>query len=289
MHPNNVHNAPYNYTILCEVHEPLKIYVKDNGYGTQSIDYSNPDAVFHLNKALLLHHYGISDWYLPEGFLCPPIPSRADYLLYLNDLLTQIPIKNNIKVLDVGVGANTIYCLLGAKMFGWSMVGSDIDKLAVEVAKKNVLATKDLSNYIEIRHQNNNANIFEGMIRSDEFFHATLCNPPFYASEKEAVSAGMRKLKRLHPEKSVLALERNFKGRPNELWCNGGEALFIKRMIKQSVAFKDQVGWFTTLVSKGETLEKTYRLLNKINAAHKTLQLQHGNKITRVVAWRFPE
>lgn len=287
MHPNNKHSGSYNFKELCHIHAPLIAFVRDNGYGEKSIDFSDANAVFQLNNALLKLHYGIEKWSIPDGYLSPPIPSRVDYLHYLHELLSEISVSTKIQVLDIGVGANAIYCLLGAQLFGWHMVGADIDPVAVQAAKTNVAGTKGLSELIEIRHQPNNAYIFEGIIKPNEFYHATICNPPFYPSEKEANAATLRKLKKLNPEKSVLELERNFEGRPNELWCNGGEALFIKRMIKQSLQFRDQVGWFTTLVSKKETLEKTYKLLNKVKAHHKTLQLEHGNKRVRVVAWHF--
>ena len=79
----------------------------------------------------------------------------------------------------------------------------------------------------------------------------------------------------------------NFGGQANELWCNGGEALFIKRMIKQSVAFKSQVGWFTTLVSKKENLAKIYKQLDKLKVTRTTIPMTQGNKQSRIVAWRF--
>ncbi|WP_432410928.1 23S rRNA (adenine(1618)-N(6))-methyltransferase RlmF [Rasiella sp. SM2506] len=287
MHPNNLHNAPYNFEALCKTHPPLQGFVHINSFGKETINFSAAEAVLHLNKALLKHHYQIADWNIPEGYLYPPIPSRADYLFYLNDLLQENKPLQPIKVLDVGTGANCIYALLAAQLFDWEITGCDIDAIAVTAAQQNILATKGLSEKIEIRHQTNNADIFKGIILPGEFYHATICNPPFYASEKDANKSTLRKLKKLNPNTSVLELERNFKGRPNELWCNGGEALFIKRMVKQSVAFKKQVGWFTTLVSKSETLLTLYKLLIKVGATYETLEMQHGNKITRVVAWRF--
>ena len=39
-----------------------------------------------LNKALLKHYYGIDYWIIPSGYLCPPIPGRADYKEKLFDL-----------------------------------------------------------------------------------------------------------------------------------------------------------------------------------------------------------
>lgn len=287
MHPNNLHNTPYNFEALCRGHKPLQQFVHFNSFGKETVDFSIPDAVFHLNKALLKHHYQITDWDIPEGHLCPPIPSRVDYLHHLNDLLQQNKPSEKITVLDVGTGANCIYALLAASEFHWNVVGCDIDPVSVAAAQENVMATEGLSEKIEIRHQTNNADIFKGIILPGEFYHATICNPPFYASEADANKNTLRKLKKLNPEKSILELERNFKGRPNELWCNGGEALFIKRMVKQSTQFKHQVGWFSTLVSKNETLPKLYKLLTKVDATYKTLEMEYGNKKTRVVAWRF--
>ena len=54
------------------------------------------------------------------------------------------------KVLDIGVGANCIYPIIGAKLFNWQMVGADIHNDAVASAKKIVAATKGLKNNIEI-------------------------------------------------------------------------------------------------------------------------------------------
>jgi 23S rRNA (adenine1618-N6)-methyltransferase len=76
-------------------------------------------------------------------------------------------------------------------------------------------------------------------------------------------------------------------GVSSELWCNGGEVLFIKRMIKESVHFKSQVGWFTTLVSQSEHLPKINKQLDKLKTTHKTIGMTLGNKKTRFVAWKF--
>ena len=116
-----------------------------------------------------------------------------------------------------------------------------------------------------------------------------MCNPPFYSSEEEANKIAFQKLKNLNPDKTIAELKRNFNGQCNELWCNGGEALFIKRMIKQSVAFKTQVGFFTTLVSRKEHLNTSYKLLHKLKATHKTKKMSQGNKISHLLMWHFNE
>lgn len=283
MHPKNIHNQPYNFKLLCKKHPDLNEFVFINEHGNQTINFSDPNAVFHLNKAILKTHYDIYDWNIPKGYLCPPIPSRADYIHYIADLIDSDK-KNEVNGLDIGTGANCIYSILGAQIYSWFMVGSDINETAVITAKQNVAETPYLSNYINIIHQTNNANIFKGIIQPNEYYDFTLCNPPFFESEEKALKANKEKTKNLGLDKKT---NYNFGGQATELWCNGGEALFIKRMIKQSVAFKNQVGWFTSLVSKASNLPKIYKQLNKLNAIHKTIEMEQGNKKTRFIAWQF--
>lgn len=289
MHPNNIHNTPYNFELLCNSLPELVTYVFVNEYGRETIDFANNEAVFLLNKALLRHHYGVSDWSIPKNYLCPPIPGRADYIHYISDLLAADGITERIKGLDIGVGANCIYPILGASIYDWKMVGVDISETAVLSARNNVKDSGKLSEFIQIRHQTNNADLFKGIISENEYFHFSMCNPPFHSSKEEAARGTMRKLKnlknQLYHTKNDLNL--NFGGQANELWCNGGEAVFIKRLIKQSVAFGKQVGWFTTLVSKKDNLNKIYKQLDKLKANHKTIEMHQGNKHSRFVAWKF--
>ncbi|WP_237578206.1 RlmF-related methyltransferase, partial [Klebsiella pneumoniae] len=49
-----------------------------------------------LNKALLAHFYAVKHWDIPDGFLCPPVPGRADYIHHLADLLAQEEIRGLI-------------------------------------------------------------------------------------------------------------------------------------------------------------------------------------------------
>jgi len=58
-------------------------------------------------------------------------------------------------------------------------------------------------------------------------------------------------------------------------------------MIKESVLFKSQVVWFTTLVSKNEHLPKLKKQLEKNKAHYKTIDMSQGNKKSRFLAWRF--
>lgn len=290
MHKENIHNTPYNFDDLTTVNKELSSYVVTNSYGNKSIDFSNNQAILELNKAILKHHYRLDDWDIPKGYLCPPIPGRADYIHHISDLLEEDTISSQIKGLDIGVGANCIYPILGSQIYNWKMVGVDIDIVSVTAAQANIDLTFSLKNNIEIRHQENNANIFVGVIKPNEYYHFSMCNPPFHSSEKEATKGTLRKIKNLSTiDTKATPLVLNFGGQANELWCNGGEALFIKRMIKQSINYKTQVGWFTSLVSKKDNLPKIFKQLHKLKAIHKVVEMSQGNKQSRFIAWKFPK
>lgn len=284
MHSNNIHNTPYDFDALTKSHPELSSFVISKVHPTKTIDFANPKAVLALNKAILKHSYGLVDWNIPEGYLCPPIPGRADYIHHIATILEKEGLGGIVKGLDIGVGANCIYPILGALIYDWHMVGSDIEQNAVSAAKANVNSNPHLSESIEIRYQEDNANIFAGIIQSDEYFHFTLCNPPFYATKENAERETRRKQKNLKYDAEA---KRNFGGQANELWCNGGEALFLKRMIKQSMDFKKQVGVFTCLVSKSEHLPKIKKQLKKLGAIYDTVQMIHGHKKSRILVWKF--
>ncbi|WP_299681584.1 23S rRNA (adenine(1618)-N(6))-methyltransferase RlmF [uncultured Dokdonia sp.] len=279
MHPNNLHNTSYDFESLQKSNSLLKEYVFVNEYNIKTIDFSNALAVKALNKALLSQYYNINNWDIPDGYLCPPIPNRVDYIHYIAGIIKT---KEYCRGLDIGVGANCIYPLLATQIYKWHMVGADISKSSVAIAKQNAT---EASTDIEIRLQEAPAHIFKGIIQKDEYFDFTMCNPPFYTSAKDAQKANTQKNKKLQLTK---ATSRNFGGVSNELWCNGGEALFVKRMIKQSVDFKDQVGIFTTLISKKENLPKLLKQLQKLTATHQVIEMHQGHKKSRILTWYFP-
>ncbi len=291
MHPRNSHRAGYDFKQLCKSSEGLERFVSLNQYNDESIDFSDPDAVKALNKALLKYFYGVDDWHIPEGYLCPPIPGRADYIHYAADLLSQtnngtIPRGSKINVLDIGVGANCVYPLIGSSVYGWHFVGTDIDPEAIRSAKNIVSLNKSFQDKIIFRLQTNKANIFKGIIKRGEGFDITICNPPFHASLQEAQASAATKWKKLGISKQATSL--NFGGQKTELWCFGGEAGFIRRMVEQSALVAQQCLWFSTLVSKKDTLPVIYRALKAINALDvKTISMTHGQKVSRIVAWTF--
>lgn len=291
LHPRSQHRERYNFKVLIKSSPELATFVAPNTYGDDSVDFFNPDAVKALNTALLKHHYGLEFWDIPEHYLCPPIPGRADYIHNIADLLkgtdSEIPKGNNVKGLDIGVGANCIYPIIGNYEYSWSFIGSDTDEKAISSAKTIVEQNLNLKSHIDIRLQTRNNAFFEGILNIDEYVDFTMCNPPFHASAEEAKKATLRKLKNLKGKNTVKPT-LNFGGQQNELWYKGGEARFIKDMIFESRRFAKQCKWFTTLVSKAENLPSIYQNLKTINTIEvKTIEMSQGQKVSRIVAWRF--
>ncbi|MFI1743009.1 23S rRNA (adenine(1618)-N(6))-methyltransferase RlmF [Thalassobellus sediminis] len=284
-HPRNKHKLGYDLDVLCEKHPNLLPFVFKNKYETKTIDFANPNAVKALNTALLFQFYDIKYWEFPDSNLCPPIPGRADYIHHLSDLIRKPKIKEDVTILDVGVGATCIYPIIGNAEYNWNFVGTDIDEKSLQCANKIIKENK-LQDTISLHLQKDTSQIFKGILNIEDNFVATICNPPFYKTEAEALEATIRKLKGLKKEINTVA--RNFSGTHNELWYKGGEKAFIHNYLYESSLFKQHCHWFTTLVSKKDLVKGMYVSLKKLGATDiKTINMGQGNKISRIVAWTF--
>jgi len=291
LHPRNRHAVGYDFPRLVKACPELGPFLRQAKHGSLSIDFADPAAVKALNGALLAEAYGIRGWDLPPGYLCPPIPGRADYVHHLADLLATdvegtLPRGPAIRVLDVGVGANAIYPLIGQREYGWSFVGSDVDGTALASAARILAANPGLGETIALRRQIDRNAIFTGIVKASERFDLTLCNPPFHGSMREVREASEQKWRKLgHNTTGPL---RNFGGQASELWCEGGEAGFIRRMIRESADLRDQVRWFTALVSSSASLPAVHRALRQAEALDiRTVAMAQGQKQSRFVAWTF--
>jgi 23S rRNA (adenine1618-N6)-methyltransferase len=283
LHHRNKHNSRYDFKLLTQALPELKTFIIKNKFnGEDTIDFGNALAVKSLNKAILKSVYNIKFWDIPDQYLCPPIPGRADYIHYAADLL-QMPFRNEkIHVLDIGTGANCVYPLIGNSEYGWKFVGTDIDPISIASAKKIVIEN-NLEKLIELRIQPSKLNIFKGIILAEDKFDLTICNPPFHSSKEEASESSNKKTKNLGIKKG-----QNFGGVSNELWIEGGEGVFIKTMVEESKQFASQCKWFSSLVSSKENLSGIYGELKR-NGAKKveTFEMKQGQKISRFVAWNF--
>ena len=280
MHTKNKHQKDYNFELLVQKFPQLNSFIIEK-YGKKTIDFSNAKAVKTLNQALLKTHYNIDYWDFSDANLCPPIPNRVDYIHHLNDLIG----KNDkpIKILDIGTGATLIYPLLGNALYQWHFVGTDIDSKSLKNAQK-IINKNNLIDAITLREQKKPQQILKGILKEKEQFTATMCNPPFYKSEKEAITQNDKKQKNL----KLTNKKRNFSGVSNELWYKGGEKAFLHNYLYESSHYKENSIWFTSLVSKKENVKSLAESAKKLGIkTFKVIPMKQGNKSSRIVAWSF--
>jgi 23S rRNA (adenine1618-N6)-methyltransferase len=169
--------------------------------------------------------------------------------------------------------------------YGWRFTGSETSSEAFNSAQAIVNANPGLTRAIRLRRQKDATAIFNGIIHKNEQYEATLCNPPFHDSAASARAGSERKRRNLGQDKDDAL---NFGGQQQELWCEGGEVAFIKKMIAESQAFGRQVMWFTTLVSRGENLPPLYHALTDAGAVKVVKkEMAQGQKQSRFIAWTF--
>lgn len=312
LHKRNVHQGRYDFVRLVKALPELAKHVVKNPVGEATIRFDDPIAVKLLNKALLAEHYSVTQWDIPEGYLCPPIPGRADYIHRLADLLSSEAPKLNhklIRALDIGVGANCIYPIVGATQYGWHYVGSDVDSVSVDNSNRIATENDVLVGNVECRLQSDSRHFFQGIIQPGEYYDVTTCNPPFHSSLEEAQKGTERKIANLNAHKakrgnvkaekatstpvktsSKQSTTLNFGGQKAELWCPGGEATFVKNLAYESEKFATQVLWFTTLISKKDNVRWLCKNLEKVAAKQVTIvEMSQGQKISRFVAWSFKD
>ena len=156
VHPKNPFAQDYDFDTLIKQHTPLSEFVFVNKYENKSIKFSDQQAVKALNCALLKVHYGLTYWDIPEDNLCPPVPGRLDYLLHIADLIP----KSDIRLLDIGTGANLIYPILATCHFGWECTASEVDKASLKNAQE-IIDKNDKLSKIELRPQQFKNSILE--------------------------------------------------------------------------------------------------------------------------------
>jgi len=288
MHPKNRYQGFYELNRLSKVVPELRQYMIEAPHGGMTLDFSHPDAVRQLNKALLLADFGLQFWDIPKGNLVPGVPGRLDYIHVIKDLLDALPKDKQtkkVKGLDIGTGASLIYPILGSGSYGWSFVASDTDESSLRCAEAITKFNQRLSSKIDLRRQSDPSSIFQGVIRPNDQFAFTMCNPPFFESAQAAKEASMRKWKNLGKD---MKRDFSFGGQSNELWTKGGESAFLRKMITESSRFGQQVGWFTTLVSqKGYLKVADVSFRQNKPREKRVVELTSGNKVRRVLAWRF--
>ena len=183
--------------------------------------------------------------------------------------------------------------MIGYSEYGWHFVGSDTDPVALAAAKQTVESNPELSGGIEFRTQSSSSKILKGILLANEVFDISICNPPFHTSLHAAQAGTRRKWENLglnpaQTNRNGRGPLLNFGGQAAELSYPGGEAAFVERMIEESMELPTRFFWFSTLISKKETLLGVYDALERAGVADsRTIDMSQGQKKSRIVAWTF--
>ncbi|KAJ3509965.1 hypothetical protein NMY22_g16120 [Coprinellus aureogranulatus] len=150
MHPRNPYRDGVDFASLASKNAPLRPYVNPR---TGSIDFTDPEAQRALPRL---------EVELPEDRLCPPVPNRLNYVLWIEDIVQATRTsrarglglgevkdeeekdrESTVRGLDVcsGTGASAIYPLLCCtRNPTWQMLATEIDSTSLACAQRNVSA-----------------------------------------------------------------------------------------------------------------------------------------------------
>ncbi|XP_010472086.1 PREDICTED: methyltransferase-like protein 16 isoform X2 [Camelina sativa] len=297
---NKYSDNPPDFANLASLYPSFKPFVFFSGGGRPRIDWTDYNATRELTRILLLHDHGVN-WWIPDGQLCPTVPNRSNYIHWINDLLSSESFgggdgSSKVKGFDIGTGANCIYPLLGASLFGWTFVASDFTLVALDWAEKNVKSNPHISDLIEIRDSkvllpqcseeaattvqsvddNKSCSIepavLVGVVKENETFDFCMSNPPFFETFEESG---------LNPKTSC-------GGTPEEMVCSGGEQAFVSRIIQDSAVLRQRFRWYTSMLGKKATLKLLISKLWEVGVTVvKTTEFAQGHTSRWGLAWSF--
>ncbi|KAI0633926.1 hypothetical protein C8Q77DRAFT_1055507 [Trametes polyzona] len=288
MHPRNPYQSPPDFAALASAYPPLQPHIIRTCTGA-TIDFKSETAQRALTEAILWRDFSVRIS-LPPARLCPPIPNRLNYILWLQDVVDTVSLalgqepSRPVRGLDIGTGASAIYPLLGCQSRqNWSFVGTEIDLLSLQSARSN-LQTNGLEDRISIRAADPAGPIFAPLLEQDgTVYDFTMCNPPFYTSREEVQQSA--EAKELGPNAVCT-------GADVEMITLGGEASFVKCMVDESLdpLVHERCRWFTSMLGKLSSLTHIVQALrdNKVDN-YAIAELVQGQTRRWVIAWSFAD
>ncbi|KAF8438425.1 S-adenosyl-L-methionine dependent methyltransferase [Boletus edulis BED1] len=279
MHPRNVYAHPPDFLGLARRYPPLRPHVFLTHIGP-TIDFKSATAQRRLTEALLYLDFNIS-FTLPDNRLCPPVPNRLNYVLWVQDIVkTFVPGDDIVRGIDIGTGASAIYPLLACRLEPkWSIVATDIDRVSLVSARQNV-ERNGLSDRITIIDMSSSESILQPLDGPLSVpFHFTMCNPPFYASMEEVAQS--TEAKEYGPNAVCTGAEI-------EMVTPGGEASFVSRIFAESLRHRMQCKWYTSMLGKMSSLPLIVGLLREHEVDNYAItEFVQGQTRRWAIAWSF--
>ncbi|KAE8360555.1 DUF890 domain protein [Aspergillus caelatus] len=280
---NNIYKDDVDFATLALQSPEFAKYLKPNS----QLDFSDPDAVRQLSKSLLQRDFGLSVQ-IPENRLCPPVPNRLNYILWLQSLLDTTGKEyrddydpgRKVVGLDIGTGCCSIYPLLGCSVRPqWNFIATDIDDDNIRTSREAVSKNK-LESRIRIAKTDPSGALIPLDKLEVEGLDFTMCNPPFYTSREELVSSAQAKER---PPFSACT------GAEVEMVTQGGEVAFVSRMIEESLGLRQKVLWYTSMLGKLSSVSiLVEKLIGHGNHNYAVTEFVQGSKTRRwAIAWSW--
>ncbi|KAG7288245.1 hypothetical protein NEMBOFW57_007776 [Staphylotrichum longicolle] len=224
------------------------------------LDFSDPAATMQLTKTLLETDFGLK-LELPDNRLCPPVPNRHNYILWLKDLMDT-----------------SSYGQPGRGLCGLD-IGTDIDVQNLSYAKENIRINglEERIQLLERKTDDPLVPIDDAGIQTIDF---VMMNPPFYSSEEDMLSSASKKAR---PPMSACT------GAPVEMVCEGGEVAHVGRLLRESLVLRDRIQWYTSMLGKVTSLETLIEQLHEHGIDNYAVtEFVQGNKTRRwALGWSF--
>ncbi|KAI1625895.1 ribosomal RNA large subunit methyltransferase F [Exophiala viscosa] len=246
--PDDVYKHDVDFTTLALQYPDFAKKLKSN----RQLDFSDPESVRQLTKTLLHRDFDIAID-LPEDRLCPPVPNRFNYILFIQRLLdcTSPDFRDGYNPdrqvigLDVGTGASAIYPLLACQQRPiWLFLATEIDDKSRMYAEKNI-ATNMLQSRIRLLSTDiTGAELIPSkQLERFDRIDILMTNPPFYESQESMLESSRSKSR---PANSSCT------GAPVEMITPGGEVSFVSRLIDESTLStnRTRIQWFSAMLGK---------------------------------------
>ncbi|KAH9035691.1 S-adenosyl-L-methionine dependent methyltransferase [Lactarius hengduanensis] len=286
MHKRNQYKTPPDFESLAHAYPPLQPHViRAPEDGSPTIDFHDETAQRRLTQALLFRDFDIR-LEIPDNRLCPPVPNRLNYVLWLQDVLShsssQEQPPTSIRGIDVGTGASAIYPLLACRLSpNWRIVATDVDTVSLASAQANV-DRNGLSERISVLRADPTGPILFPLVQDPAAsFDFSMCNPPFYASAEEVVRSAAAK---------ALSPNAVCTGAEVEMITAGGEEGFVGKMVRESLALGERCRWYTSMLGKLSSLTALVSLLRAHSITNYALtELVQGHTRRWALAWSFTD
>ncbi|KAH8108082.1 S-adenosyl-L-methionine dependent methyltransferase [Cristinia sonorae] len=238
-----------------------------------------------LTEAILFRDFQVTVQ-LPENRLCPPVPNRLNYILWLEDILEATAIavgtQRFITGIDIGTGASAIYPLLGCRSNeNWRFVATELDAISFKYAESNI-KTNALQDRISILKAEPSGPLLLPLSYSDMSpggYDFTMCNPPFYESRDEILRSA---------EGKEVGPNAVCTGADVEMITDGGEAAFVSRMVLESIQSGTRCKWYTSMLGKRSSLTQIVKSLNEHNIDNYAItEFIQGQTRRWAIAWSF--